>query len=264
MNLNLTGKTAFISGSTGGIGFAIAESLAAEGAQVIINGRSAERVDSAVTKLREAYPETRISGVAADLGTADGVAALIENVEAVDILINNMGIFEPKELSAITDEDWLKFFEVNVLSGIRLSRHYMPKMKDKNWGRIIFISSESAIQIPAEMIHYGVTKTAQIAFARGMAETLVGTNITVNSVLPGPTASEGVETFVEQMASSQNISTDEMEKKFFEEERGTSLIKRFSSPKEIADVVAFVSSPLASSINGSALRVEGGVIKSAF
>jgi NAD(P)-dependent dehydrogenase (short-subunit alcohol dehydrogenase family) len=261
MNLYLTGKTALITGSTAGIGFAIAESLAAEGAKVILNGRTAERVEAAAQRLKSGNPEARLSVVAADLSTAEGAETLISSVPDVDILINNVGIFEPKPFEQITDVDWSKFFEANVMSGVRLSRHYFPRMIEKDWGRIVFISSESGVQIPAEMIHYGMTKSAQIAIARGMAETTVGTKVTVNSVLPGPTASEGVSTFVEQMANEQSISTEQMEKEFFETARPSSLLKRFIEPREIADVVTFVCSPLASAINGAAVRAEGGVIR---
>lgn len=261
MNLYLTGKTALITGSTAGIGFAIAESLAAEGAKVILNGRTAERVEAAAQRIKTANSDARVSVVAADLSTAEGAEELISSVPEVDILVNNVGIFEPKPFAQITDEDWLKFYDANVMSGVRLSRHYLPKMIEKDWGRIVFISSESAVQIPSEMIHYGMTKAAQIAIARGIAETTAGTKVTVNSVLPGPTASEGVSTFVEQMADEQSISKEKMEKEFFETARPSSLLKRFIEPREIADVVTFVCSPLASAINGAAVRAEGGVIR---
>lgn len=262
MNLHLTGKTALVTGSTAGIGFAIAESLAAEGAKVILNGRTAERVEAAAQRIKAGNSEARVSVVAADLSTSQGAETLISSMPEVDILINNVGIFEPKPFEQIVDEDWLKFYEANVMSGVRLSRHYFPKMVEKDWGRIIFISSESGVQIPSEMIHYGMTKSAQIAIARGLAETTVGTKVTVNSVLPGPTASEGVSTFVEQMASEHQITKEQMEKDFFATARPSSLLKRFIEPKEIADVVTFVCSPLASAINGAAVRAEGGVIKS--
>lgn len=261
MNLYLTGKTALITGSTAGIGFAIAESLAAEGAKVILNGRTSERVEAAAQRIKTANSDARVSVVAADLSTAEGAEALISSVPEVDILVNNVGIFEPKPFGQITDEDWLKFYDANVMSGVRLSRHYLSKMIEKDWGRIVFISSESAVQIPSEMIHYGMTKAAQIAIARGIAETTAGTKVTVNSVLPGPTASEGVSTFVEQMADEQSISKEQMEKEFFETARPSSLLKRFIEPREIADVVTFVCSPLASAINGAAVRAEGGVIR---
>src|ERR1700733_6044195 len=225
MDLGLRGKIAVVSGSTAGIGFAIANTLAAEGAQVVVNGRTQGRVDSAVKKIRGETSEADVRGIAGDLSTADGVQTFTKQVTEADILINNLGIFEPKPFGDITDEDWLRFFEANVMSGIRLSRQYLPGMLLKNWGRIIFISSESGQQIPAEMIHYGMTKTAQIAVARGLAESVAGTGITVNSVLPGPTASEGVETFVEALAKRENITKAEVEKQFFATVRPTSLLK---------------------------------------
>lgn len=262
MDLHLSGKKALVTGSTAGIGLAIATALAREGASVIINGRTPERVDEAVKKIKSEFANADVSGIAADLATAEGAEKVAKSVPEVEILINNMGIFEPKPFEQISDEDWLKFFQANVMSGVRLSRFYLPQMKDKNWGRIVFISSESAINIPAEMIHYGMTKSAQLSVSRGLAETTVGTNVTVNAVLPGPTASEGVTTFVAQMAEAQNISEAEMEKQFFETARPSSLLKRFIEPREIGDFVAFISSPLASATNGAALRVEGGVVRS--
>lgn len=262
MDLELRGKRALVTGSTAGIGYAIAFALAKEGANVVVNGRTEERVNDAIEKIKKELPSSNVTGIAADLSKALGVIELIENQPEVEILVNNLGIFEPKPFQEISDADWLRFFETNVLSGVRLSRFYLPKMKQKNWGRIVFISSESAVNIPAEMIHYGMTKSAQISIARGIAETTVGTNVTVNSVLPGPTASEGVSMFVDQMATQQNISKEEMEKQFFETARPSSLLKRFIEPAEIGDFVAFVCSPLASATNGAALRVEGGVVRS--
>lgn len=264
MNLQLTGKTALVTGSTAGIGLAIAESLAAEGANVIVNGRTQPRVDAAIQAIKTKYPEATVSGFALDLATAAGNAELVRQLPEVDILVNNLGIFEPKAFEDIPDEDWTRLFDVNVLSGVRLSRAYFPGMKQRNWGRIIFISSESGLQIPVEMIHYGVTKTAQIALARGIAEASVGTGVTANSVLVGPTASEGVGTFVETLADQKGQTKEEFEKDFFKTIRPTSLVKRFLQPEEIAAVVAFTCSPAASSINGAALRADGGVIKSAF
>lgn len=259
MDLQLAGKRAFVSGSTAGIGYAIAEALLKEGARVVVNGRTKTRVDQAVAKLKAAFGE--VHGLAADLGTAEGVRHAVESFPDADILINNLGIFEPKPFEQIPDEDWLRFFEVNVLSGVRLSRHYLPRMKQKNWGRIIFLSSESALQIPAEMIHYGMTKTAQLAVARGMAETTTGSGVTVNSVLPGPTASEGVSQFVENLASTSHASRADIERDFFEHMRPTSILKRFETPDEIAAVVAFLASPLSSAINGAAVRADGGVVR---
>src|SRR5579875_775181 len=260
MDLQLKGKRALVTGSTAGIGYAIAETLAKEGASVIVNGRSKERVDKAVVAIREATANDDLHAMALDLGTLDGARQATTRFGEVDILVNNLGIFEPKPFEEISDEDWIRFFEVNVMSGIRLSRHYLPRMKQKNWGRIIFISSESGLQIPAEMIHYGMTKTAQLAIARGLAESTVGTDVTVNAVLPGPTASEGVTTFVDQLAKEKQATREQFEKDFFEHMRPSSLLKRFERPEEIAAVVAFVASPLASAINGAAVRAEGGVV----
>ncbi|MEH2085751.1 SDR family NAD(P)-dependent oxidoreductase [Nostoc sp.] len=262
MDLKLHGKSALVSGSTAGIGLAIALGLAQEGASVIVNGRSEERVAQAIAKIKDSTPDAKVSGVVADAGTASGVEKLIQEVPHVDILINNVGIYEPKTFFDITDEDWLKIFEVNVLSGVRLSRQYLQKQLEQNWGRIIFISSESAIQIPVEMIHYGTTKTAQLAIARGLAEMTVGTGVTVNSVLPGPTRSEGVEEFITNLAQERGISPDRVEAEFFENVRPSSLIKRFATNEEVAAIVVYLSSPVASATNGAALRVDGGVIRS--
>jgi NAD(P)-dependent dehydrogenase (short-subunit alcohol dehydrogenase family) len=257
MDLQLNGKQALISGSTAGIGYAIARSLAREGCRVIINGRTQKRVDAALSKLAG-----DAVGFAADLGTSDGVAETVARFPDVDILVNNMGIFEPKAFEEIPDSDWFRFFEVNVLSGVRLSRHYLPRMRDAGWGRIIFISSESAIQIPAEMIHYGMTKTAQLAISRGLAETTAGTGVTVNTVLPGPTASEGVEGFVGNMAASRGTDRATVEHEFFQNIRPSSLLRRFATPEEVASMVTFVASPLSAATNGAALRVDGGVLRS--
>jgi NAD(P)-dependent dehydrogenase (short-subunit alcohol dehydrogenase family) len=262
MDLKLTNKTALVSGSTAGIGLAIATSLAQEGASVIINGRTQDRVASALEQIKQSAADAKLQGVAADLSTQAGTDQLFQQVPEVDILINNLGIFEAKAFSDISDEDWVKFIEVNVLSGVRLSRHYMPLMLKKNWGRIIFISSESGVNIPVEMIHYGVTKTAQLALARGLAEMTAGSGVTVNSVLPGPTKSEGVESFVQDMATSQSLDPSQVEQEFFRTVRPSSLLKRFASTSEVSALVAFVASPLASAINGAALRVEGGVVRS--
>ncbi|MEH2193658.1 MAG: SDR family NAD(P)-dependent oxidoreductase [Nostoc sp.] len=262
MDLKLHGKSALVSGSTAGIGFAIAQGLAQEGASVIVNGRSEERVAQAIAKIQQSTPEAKVSGVVADAGTASGVEQLLQKVPHVDILINNVGIYEPKTFFDITDEDWLNIFEVNVLSGVRLSRQYLQKQLEQNWGRIIFISSESGIQIPVEMIHYGTTKTAQLAIARGLAEMTVGTGVTVNSVLPGPTRSEGVEEFITNLAQERGISPDRVEAEFFENVRPSSLIKRFATNEEVAAIVVYLSSPVASATNGAALRVDGGVIRS--
>jgi NAD(P)-dependent dehydrogenase (short-subunit alcohol dehydrogenase family) len=262
MDLQLTNKTALVTGSTGGIGISIATLLAAEGARVIVNGRGESRVSEALGKIRAQYPDALLEPFAGDLATESATAELTKRFPAVDILINNLGIFEPKPFAEIPDDDWRRFFEVNVLSGVRLSRAYLPGMLKKDWGRIVFISSESALQIPSEMIHYGVTKTAQIAVARGLAELTAGTGVTVNSVLPGPTRSEGVDEFVAKLSGGAPF--EQFEHEFFEKVRPTSLLKRFATTTEVANLVAYLSSPLSSATNGSALRVDGGVVRSAF
>ncbi len=266
MDLQLKNKLALVSGSTAGIGFAIAEGLIREGATVIINGRSQKAVDEAIAKLKGPSEKSggKAIGFAGDLSTAQGADAVVKAHPNVEILVNSLGIFEPKDFEQIPDEDWTRFFEVNVLSGVRLARAYLPAMKKTNWGRIIFISSESGVQIPSEMIHYGMTKAAQISIARGIAEAVAGTGITVNSVLPGPTKSRGVVDFVDTLAKAENKSFEAFEKEFFEKVRPTSLIKRFATPEEVANLVAYVASPLSSATTGAALRVDGGVIKSAF
>lgn len=263
MDLQLKNKTAFISGSTAGIGFSIAKSLAYEGANVIVNGRSEASVKQAIESLKSTA-KGNVDGFAGDLSIAAEAEKLTKQFPEVDILINNLGIFEPVPFEEIADKDWRRFFEVNVLSGVRLTRAYLPAMKQQNWGRVIFISSESGVQIPHEMIHYGMTKAAQIAIARGLAEQVAGTNITVNSVLPGPTSSRGVETFVSDLAEKEGQSIEAFEKDFFEHVRPTSLIKRFATTDEVASMVCYLSSPLASATTGAAVRVDGGVIKSAF
>jgi len=261
MDLGLQGKRALVTGSTAGIGLAAARALAAEGAQVTINGRTAARVTAAVGRLKADIPGASVTGVAADLGTAAGCEVMIQQRPELDILVNNMGIFEPKPFEDISDADWLRFFETNVLSGVRLTRHYLPGMRQRNWGRVVFVSSESAVQIPAEMIHYGMTKTAQLAISRGLAETLTGTGVTVNSVLPGPTSSEGVGQFVRQLAESQGVDVATVERQFFETARPSSIIQRFATPEEVAAMIAYVCSEPASATTGAALRVDGGVIR---
>ena len=261
MDLSLDGKTAFVSGSTAGIGLAIARGLLEQGAAVWINGRTEGRVERALRDLRQARPAGQVHGVAADLGTQAGTAQVIAALPSADILVNNVGIFEIKPFDDIPDEDWEHFFDVNVMSGIRLTRHYVRGMRERNWGRVIFISSESAINIPLEMIHYGMTKTAQLAVSRGVAETLAGTGVTVNAVLPGPTKSEGVATFVESLAKAQGMSFERAEAAFFKTQRPTSLLRRFATVEEVANMVTYLCSPAASATNGAAIRVDGGVVK---
>jgi NAD(P)-dependent dehydrogenase (short-subunit alcohol dehydrogenase family) len=263
MDLKLEGKLALVSGSTAGIGYAIAEVLASEGARVIVNGRQQASVDKAIASLRK-VARTEVLGFAGDLADESVAEALVRAHPGIEILVNNLGIFEPKPFEEIPDADWRRFFEVNVLSGARLARLVLPAMRRANWGRILFISSESGIHIPAEMVHYGMTKAAQIAVARGIAESVAGTGITVNSVLPGPTRSRGVGDFVEQLAKEQGKSAAEFEKEFFASVRPTSLIKRFATTTEVATMVAYLASPLASATTGAALRVDGGAVKSAF
>jgi NAD(P)-dependent dehydrogenase (short-subunit alcohol dehydrogenase family) len=261
MKIDLSGKTALVTGSTSGIGHAIAKGLAAAGASVVVNGRSQAKIDAAVAALAKALPGSKLRGIAADVSTAAGCDALIGALPDVDILINNAGIFEPKGFFDIPDEDWTRFLEVNVMSGVRLSRAYLQGMLKRNWGRIVFISSESALNIPKEMIHYGVTKTAQLALSRGLAEMTRGTAVTVNSVLPGPTMSEGVETFVKDLAKQSGQSVEDAASQFVKQFRPTSLLQRFASVDEIANMVVYVSSKQASATNGAALRAEGGIVQ---
>ncbi len=261
MDLQLTHKTALVTGSTAGIGLAIARRLAAEGAEVIVTGRTEARIQGARAAILAETPGALVRGVAVDFGKAEEVANLLRAVPAVDILVNNVGIFEPKPFAEIPDADWVRFFEVNVLSGVRLSRQYFPLMLAQDWGRILFISSESALQIPAEMIHYGTTKTAQLGVARGLAELTKGTGVTVNAVLPGPTASEGVEEFIKKL-SAEGKSKEAAEHDFFQHARPSSLLQRFITPDEVANLVAYLASPLAAATNGASVRVDGGVVRS--
>lgn len=257
MNLQLNNKTALVTGSTAGIGFATAKLLLQEGVKVCINGRSQSGVDKAIERLKAEVPGAEVDGIAADFSKPDEIKALISQLPEVDILINNVGIFGPKEFAEIPDEEWFRFFEVNVMSGVRLSKAYFPKMIAKNWGRILFVSSESALNIPEEMIHYGMTKTAQLAVARGLAELTKETGVTVNSVLPGPTASEGLTDFLDLDVDSKASK----EKEFFKTARPSSLIRRFAAPEEIAAMIVYLSSPLASATNGASVRVDGGLVK---
>jgi NAD(P)-dependent dehydrogenase (short-subunit alcohol dehydrogenase family) len=261
MDLGLNGKLALVTGSTAGIGLATAQVLAREGTRVIVNGRTARRVEAAVAQLRSSVPGASVEGIAADAGSAAGCATITATWPEVDVLVNNVGIFEPKPFEEIPDQDWMRFFEVNVLSGVRLARHYVRGMRARNWGRIVFISSESGLQIPTEMIHYGVTKTAQIAVARGLAETLAGTQVTVNSVLPGPTESEGVSKFVADLAAASGKQPAAIEREFFQTARPSSILQRFATPAEVAALVTYVCSTQASATTGAALRVDGGVVR---
>jgi NAD(P)-dependent dehydrogenase (short-subunit alcohol dehydrogenase family) len=262
MDLQMGGKTALVTGSTAGIGFAAAAGLAREGASVVINGRTPARVEEAVARLRGEVRGAQVDGIAADLANAEGVAGLVRRLPDVDILVNNMGIFEPKPFEEIPDADWFRFFETNVMSGVRLTRHYLAGMKARDWGRVVFVSSESAVQVPAEMIHYGMTKTAQLAIARGVAETTAGTGVTVNSVLPGPTGSEGVATFVDDLAGQKGIDRARFEADFFQHARPSSLLRRFATVEEVANLIVYVCSPRSSATNGASLRVDGGVVRS--
>jgi NAD(P)-dependent dehydrogenase (short-subunit alcohol dehydrogenase family) len=262
MDLQLRGRRALVTGSTAGIGFAIAGELAKEGAQVIVNGRTRERVHQAIQEIQPQAINADLKEFAGDLSKPEAIEQLIHNFPDIDILINNLGIFEPKNFPEINDQEWERMWQTNVMSGVRLSRHYLPRMLQMNWGRIIFISSESAVNIPVEMIHYGVTKTAQVALARGMAETTSGTAVTVNTVLAGPTMSKGVTEWLDKVAKSRKISKPELEREFFASMRPSSLLKRFATPEEVANMVVFLASPLASATNGAAVRAEGGLLRS--
>lgn len=262
MNYQLENRKCLVTGSTGGIGLAIATALAGEGAEVVINGRTDDRVAEAIEKIQAKFSKAKLKAFAGDLSKDEEVKELDERFQTFDVVVNNLGVYEPKPFKDITDADWLKMIEINFMSGARLSRTFLPGMLNRNWGRIIFISSESAVQIPSEMIHYGVTKTMQIALARGLAETTMGTGVTVNSVLPGPTWSEGVEGFVKDMAKQKGTTPAAVEKEFFKTVRPSSLIQRFATNEEVANMVAYVASPLSSATNGAALRVDGGVVRS--
>lgn len=262
MDLKLQDKSALVSGSTKGIGLAVATLLASEGARVIVNGRTQAAVNEAIAEIRSTVPKAKLDGFAGDLSTAAAATELVRRFPAVDILVNNLGIFERKPFEQIADEDWQRFFDINVMSGVRLSRAYLPGMKSRNWGRIVFVSSESGIQIPPDMIHYGMTKSAQLAISRGLAETCAGTAVTVNTVLPGPTLTHGNKAAIARRAPDKTLA--EVEKEFFQVHRPTSLLKRYAAPEEVASLVAYVCSPLSSATNGAALRVDGGVVKACF
>jgi NAD(P)-dependent dehydrogenase (short-subunit alcohol dehydrogenase family) len=262
MDLFLKTKPALVTGSTSGIGFATARELALEGAHVTLNGRDPDRLDNAVARIQAEFPAAVVRGVAADLSTAAGCQQLLDAAGELDILVNNLGIFEPKPFETIGDDDCTRFFEVNVMSGVRLSRHHLPRMKARNWGRIVFISSESGICPPAEMVHYGMSKSAQLSVSRGMAETCRGTGVTVNSVLPGPTKTEGVGEFFATLARDAGQTLEQAEHDFFKFARPTSILQRFIEPAEVAAMVTYICSPRAAATNGAALHVEGGVVRS--
>jgi len=261
MNLELTSKTAFISGSTQGIGFAIAQQLLQEGAEVIINGRHKEKTEKAVLKLQQQFPDSKVSGIPADFSSKEEVNNLLNSLNNIDILINNVGIFELKDFSAISDEDWYTIFEINVMSSVKLSRHLLPKMLEKNWGRIIFISSESGMNIPGNMIHYGMTKASMMAIGNGLSKLTKGTEVTVNTILGGPTYSDGVASTIEHFAKTQNITVEQMKSAVVQQTNPDSLLQRFIDPKEIANLVTYLSSPLSIATNGASLRADGGVLK---
>jgi NAD(P)-dependent dehydrogenase (short-subunit alcohol dehydrogenase family) len=261
MIIDLTGRKAVVSGSTGGIGRAIAEGLAKAGASVTINGRGEARVETALREIRAAMPDARIDGIAADLGSAEGVAAFVGRAADADILVNNLGTAVPKAFGDLKDEDWLNLFQINVMSGVRMTRHYLPAMVNRGWGRVVFISSESAVNIPKEMIDYGMTKTAQLAISRGLAEQVAGSGVTVNAVLPGPTRSEGLGAYTKAAAEAQGVTQEVVEQQFLTHMRPTSLIKRFATTEEVASMVVYVCSEQASATTGAALRVDGGVVR---
>lgn len=260
MHINLNGKHAIITGSTAGIGFAIAEGLAKAGANVVVTGRTQQRVDEAIAKIKKVAPDAGIEGVAADLGTAEGCKTLTEQQPDTDILINNVGIFGPEDFFEVDDDTWQQFFDVNVMSAVRLSRHYAKGMKERDWGRIQFISSESGINIPSEMVHYGMTKSALLSVSRGLAKVLSGTQVTVNAILPGPTRSEGVLNMLKDMAEDEGVSQEKIESRFVQENRPSSIIQRLATPEEVANMSVYAASPQASATTGAALRVEGGIV----
>ncbi|KIN15398.1 SDR family oxidoreductase [Vreelandella titanicae] len=260
MQIDLSGKHAIITGSTAGIGFAIAQGLAKAGADVVITGRTQARVDGAISALKKDTPNAKVEGVAADLGTAEGCLTLIKQQPSADILINNVGIFAPQDFFDVDDATWQQFFDINIMSAVRLSRHYAQGMRERDWGRIQFISSESGINIPSEMVHYGMTKSALLSVSRGLAKVLSGTQVTVNAILPGPTRSEGVIKMMEEMAEKEGISQQEMEERFVKENRPSSIIQRLATPEEVASMSVYAASPQASATSGAALRVEGGIV----
>jgi NAD(P)-dependent dehydrogenase (short-subunit alcohol dehydrogenase family) len=260
MQVDLSGLRALVTGSTKGIGFAVARKLADSGAEVAINGRKAGDVEAAIAKIRSDTPKAKLVAAPGDAATASGVAAIIKAAGEIDILVNNVGIFEIKDAFAIPDEDWMRMFETNVLSGVRFTRHYGPRMRDKGFGRIVFISSESGVQIPTEMIHYGFSKAAGLALTRGFAQALAASGVTVNAVLPGPTRTEGVEAMFKSMG--QSLDDSKVERGFIDSARPSSIIKRLATPEEVAEVVAFLVSREASAVTGAPIRADGGVVMS--
>ncbi len=262
MDLQLTNKRALVTGSTAGIGFAIAKALAAEGAEVIITGRGQARVDEAIGEIQARLPHAKLCGFSGDLAQVEEVDRLTQQFPQIDILINNLGVYGPKSFGEISDADWQHFIDTNFMSGLRLSRFYLPQLLERNWGRILFIASESAFDVPAEMIHYGVTKTMQVSLARGLAKLCQGTQVTVNSLLPGPTRSEGVDAFIRDVARENGIDANQAEQEFFSKTRANSLLQRFATTEEIASFATYLVSPLAAATNGAALRCDGGIINS--
>lgn len=262
MKIDLSGKTAVVTGSAKGIGLAIASGLAQAGAHVVVNGRSQAAVDQAIEQIESQVPGVSLQGVVADLSDAEGCAALVSAVPQADILVNNAGVYGPQNFFETDDETWDQYYAVNVMSGVRLSRAYLPGMEQKGWGRVIFIASESALNIPADMIHYGFSKTANLSIARGLAKRMAGTGVTVNSVLPGPTASEGALDMLRSSADEAGISLEEAGRQFVMSERPSSIIQRMADVDEVANMVVYVASPLSSATTGAALRVDGGVVDS--
>jgi NAD(P)-dependent dehydrogenase (short-subunit alcohol dehydrogenase family) len=261
MKIDLSGKTAIVTGSTAGIGYAIAKGLARAGAKVIVNGRTAEGVESAMSRLSSEVAQANIRGVAADVGSADGCAALVAAQPSADILVNNVGIYGPQDFFEVPDAEWTRFFEVNVMSGVRLSRAYLPGMVQRNWGRVVFLSSESALNVPADMIHYGFTKTGVLSVSRGLAKRTAGTGVTVNAIMPGPTLSEGVVAMLKEEQKSSGLSMEEAATAFVMKHRPTSIIRRAATVEEVANIVVYAASPQASATTGAALRVDGGVVE---